>query len=121
MGLDMYAYVTAEKPSRPVDFEVKVAHRMFYWRKHPDLHGWMQRLYVRKGGTDETFNCVPVLLTAKDLDRLEADVQAGSLPHTEGFFFGASDGSETEDDLAFITRAREALARGLTVYYDAWW
>jgi hypothetical protein len=48
-------------------------------------------------------------------------VRAANLPPTEGFFFGESDGSETEDDLAFIAKARKALADGLTVFYYAWW
>ena len=39
----------------------------------------------------------------------------------EGFFFGVSDGSEKDDDLAFIARARLAIAEGKAVYYDSWW
>ena len=120
MGLDMYAYMTSETPEKPVDFKVTEASQFFYWRKHPDLHGWMEELYREKGGTEQ-FNCVPVQINAEDLDRLEADIRSGDLPDTTGFFFGNSDGSETEDDLAFITAAREALAEGYTVYYDSWW
>ena len=70
------------------------ASELHYWRKHPNLHGWMQKLYYEKGGKDEIFNCVPVALTGQDLDRLEADVKDGELPLTAGFFFGESDGSE---------------------------
>jgi hypothetical protein len=120
MGLDMYAVTTREAVEKPVDFKVKEASEIHYWRKHPNLHGWMEELYYEKGGT-ELFNCVPVVLTAQDLERLEADVNAGSLPDTTGFFFGEFDGSETEDDLAFIAKAREALSVGLTVIYHAWW
>ena len=69
----------------------------------------------------EWFNCVPVLLTAEDLDQLETDIRGSALPDTQGFFFGESDGSEVEDDLAFIAAAREAIAQGKTVYYDSWW
>ena len=120
MGLDMYAYMTTETPATPVDFKVKDAHRFFYWRKHPNLHGWMEELYREKGG-DQGFNCVPVQLTAEDLDRLEAAITGGALPDTSGFFFGQSDGTETNEDLAFVAAAREALALGYTVYYDSWW
>jgi hypothetical protein len=35
-----------------------------------------------------------MVLTAPNLDRLEADITENRLPHTEGFFFGESDGSE---------------------------
>lgn len=121
MGLDMYALTTPAIPVTPVDFKVDDGCEIHIWRKHPNLHGWMQNLYYAKGGTAETFNCVPVVLTLDDLDRLEAAVRAKELPPTEGFFFGESDGSECDDDLAFIAKARLAIVSGLTVYYDSWW
>ena len=105
----------------PVDFKVEDASELHVWRKHPNLHGWMQDLYYDKGGSAECFNCVPVVLTAEDLDRLEAAIRTRELPHTIGFFFGETDGTEMDDDLAFIAKAREAIAAGLTVYYDSWW
>lgn len=120
MGLDMYACTIDHAPEKPVDFEAKDYGELHYWRKHPNLHGWMEELYYRKGGTC-TFNCVNLQLTAEDLDRLEVDVRHRALPHTEGFFFGASDGSEIEDDLAFIAKARAALNDGDTVFYSSWW
>lgn len=122
MGLDMYAWITRETIDEPVDFEQpSEPGELHYWRKHPNLHGWMEELYYAKGGTAASFNCLPVILGSEDLDRLEADVQDNRLPQTEGFFFGASDGSERDDDLAFIARARTAIAAGYTVYYTAWW
>lgn len=121
MGLDMYAMTTREPVAGAVDFKVSEASELHYWRKHPNLHGWMEWLYYGKGGTEHPFNCVPVVLTSDDLDRLEADVRAGRLPETGGFFFGESDGTEAEGDLAFIAKAREAIAAGFTVFYDSWW
>lgn len=121
MGLDMYAFTTTQTPETPVDFKVDDARELHYWRKHPDLHGWMRALYHAKGGADRDFNCAPVVLTLGDLDRLEAAIRSGSLPATNGFFFGTSDGSERDDDLAFIAKARTAIAEGCTVYYDSWW
>ena len=52
---------------------------------------------------------------------LEEAVRSGYLPQTTGFFFGISDGSEADDDLTFIAKAREAIAEGLTVFYSSWW
>ena len=121
MGLDMYALSATWKPEKPVDFAIGATCQLHYWRKHPDLHGWMERLYREKGGNDAVFNCVPVRLVEADLDRLEADVRADALPLTGGFFFGASDGSEMADDLAFIAEARAAMAAGRTVFYISWW
>lgn len=120
MGLDMYAYKTLDAIDTPVDFSVPTALELHYWRKHPNLHGWMEALYYEKGGKRD-FNCVPVLLTAEDLYRLERDLSAGALPPTVGFFFGASDGSESEDDLGFVAKAREAITAGYRVFYDSWW
>ncbi|MEW5423903.1 phosphoglycerate kinase [Amorphus sp. 3PC139-8] len=121
MGLDMYAFATDQQIADEVDFSAEGATEIFYWRKHPNLHGWMERLYSEKGGASPVFNCVNVQLTAADIDRLEADIKAGALPHTEGFFFGASNGSETEGDLTFVAKARELIEAGATVFYTSWW
>lgn len=121
MGLDMYACTLRKAPAAPVDFEAEDPGQLYYWRKHPNLHGWMEALYREKGGADPQFNCVNLVLTAKDLDRLEVAIRQGELPATSGFFFGHSDGSERDDDLAFIAKAREAIAAGLTVFYSSWW
>ena len=121
MGLDMYALTTRTKPTSPVDFGTSDGNEFHYWRKHPNLHGWMEDLYRQKGGTAEHFNCVAVALDAGDLDQLEADLMAQQLPETSGFFFGASNGAELEGELAFIRDARRFLAEGLTVFYTSWW
>ena len=121
MGLDMYAYSTKRRLKQSVDFRGSDNDtQVHYWRKHPNLHGWMHDLYIAKGGTKD-FNCNPVLLEAEDLDQLELVIKAGELPDTTGFFFGESDGRETDDDLAFIAAARAELKAGRYVYYYSWW
>lgn len=94
-----------------------------YWRKHHDLHGWMERLYRAKGGTKESFNCVPVRLSMEDLNLLESDVLNNRLPETQGFFFGTNPPDEysREQDMAFIMKAKIAITNGAAVYYDSWW
>lgn len=125
MGLDMYAFKTKFQPETDVDFSVSEENsgeELCYWRKHPNLHGWMENLYDQKGGTEE-FNCVNVKLNLEDLDALERDLNSARLPQTSGFFFGASDGSidEINFDLQFVKDAREAINQGYTVYYTSWW
>lgn len=121
MGLDMYAYRT-KQPIPPVDFdEPEEMERIAYWRKHPNLHGWMAQLYDRKGGTDADFNVVPVELTLEDLAELEGTVRARTLPETSGFFFGESTPEDEADDLAFIEKARQSIRDGYRVFYLAWW
>lgn len=125
----MYAYRTSVQISKPVDFQEEVYGKdiqgenqdLHYWRKHPNLHGWMERLYYQKGGQKESFNCAPVELTLDDLYILEADINYAKLPETDGFFFGQSYGTEAEDDLKFIQAARQAIEEGDRVFYDSWW
>jgi hypothetical protein len=130
MGLDMYAYKTKFKPSKEVDFQDELQavqdelDDLHYWRKHPNLHGWMESLYNEKGGQDE-FNCRPVQLTSEDIQRLATALleTKPDLPETAGFFFGSSEGSEDEiqDDLEFVKKAKQAIDEGYIVYYDSWW
>ena len=123
MGLDMYAFSTNAKPKTDVDFETKnfKPEEVHYWRKHPNLHGWMQNLYDKKGGTESDFNGDCVVLTEFDLEILEEDIKNNNLPNTSGFFFGESGDDEIENDLIFVAKAREAIANGKTVYYTSWW
>lgn len=111
MGLDMYACKTLEQVTKPVDFAVKNAELIQTWRKHPNLHGWMESLYRKKGGAGRDFNCDTVPLTLEDLEQLESDVLNDALPCTDGFFFGITDGTEKEEDLMFIESARSAIKR----------
>ena len=120
MGLDMYAYKTRTPMPAPGFEEPQDAVEIQYWRKHPDLHGWMEQLYRRKGGTAE-FNCETVDLTPADIDALEEAVTQNLLPHTEGFFFGESRPEDKVLDLCFIRAARKAFAEGFAVFYTSWW
>ena len=62
MGIDMFALTTTEKPASEVDFDTEQQSELHYWRKHPDLHGWMEKLYREKGGAAESFNWVRMVL-----------------------------------------------------------
>jgi hypothetical protein len=122
MGLDMYAYRTKAKPTTETDFkandnDVEIA----YWRKHPNLHGWMENLYYNKGGKADSFNCVNLELTFQDLKDLYEDIKTNTLPQTSGFFFGQSSHDEVEDDLKFVEAALKAIEEGDCVYYSSWW
>jgi len=92
-----------------------------YWRKHPNLHGWMQQLWENQGNSGD-FNGDELELTYKDLEILELDVIAGTLPNTSGFFFGNNaDEHYRESDLEFVKYARAELFLGLKVFYNSSW
>jgi hypothetical protein len=98
MGLDMY--LTGEKFLMP-DYQNPGIHpqedgfrvrsrtlELGYWRKHPNLHGYIVQTFA--DGKDE---CQTIHLDPDDIRTIVAAVQAGNLPCTTGFFFGSSDTS----------------------------
>lgn len=112
MGLDQYAFTRKDCQE---DQEIA------YWRKHPNLQGWMEQLWREKGGEGE-FNCVDVELTLEDLEELNTAIEWGDLPATEGFFFGNDcDDFYREQDLEFIADASKAIQQGYKVVYTSWW
>jgi hypothetical protein len=125
MGLDMYAYAVSK---RDAIGELEIAEgaereELQYWRKHHDLHGWMEKLYRDKGGDADSFNCIPVELTVDDLDNLQQALLEDNLPRTSGFFFGDNppDLETMREDLMFVQKCRIAIKEGKVVYYDSWW
>ena len=134
MGLDQYAYVAARAGERDEFYEgaefvngdlvnpkIPKPREIAYWRKHPNLQGWMRRLWESKGNSGE-FNGDELELTYEDLDELERAVTHNQLPATSGFFFGNnSDEHYREADLEFIKNARAELFFGLKVFYNSSW
>ena len=124
MGLDMFAYVAAKAYDHTPESQSR---ELAYWRKHPNLHGWMEQLWHRKGfplpNSDEPmFNGVELELDWEDLDQLEQDIKDGNLPQTRGFFFGdGSDEYYREQDLEFVRKARAEIFTGLKVFYNSSW
>lgn len=146
MGLDQYAYVAARAGQYDDYFvspygktlsakKVVEPREIAYWRKHPNLHGWMERRWLAKKNipadkADQfiyqqeppTFNGIELELNWQDLDDLEQAVTKRRLPATRGFFFGDnSDQLYYQKDLEFIKKARAELFLGLKVFYNSSW
>ena len=130
MGLDMYAY-TGRKGQMNEHYEnydydkdtstVAKPRELAYWRKHPNLHGWMHRLWESKGNTGD-FNGDELELTWDDLDKLEQDLKGKRLPGTTGFFFGnPADDYYLKQDLEFVKQAKAETFLGLKVFYNSSW
>ena len=149
MGLDMYAYTAAragqhneyyegsewnKELGESVNPNVVKPRELAYWRKHPNLHGWMEQLWLEKGRPGSApdhpfddgamFNGVELELTWEDLEILERDITSGNMARldTRGFFFGdPSDDYYRDHDLKFIREARAELFSGLRVFYNSSW
>jgi hypothetical protein len=119
MGLDQFAYSVDNTGNKT---------EISYWRKHPNLQGWMENLWYKKGcpnaheDNPSEFNCVPMTLDYNDLDNLENDIKNKGLPSTDGFFFGDNSNEYYyQQDLEFVEHARNALDSDLSVVYDSSW
>ena len=137
----MYAYVAARAGQQAEFYEgsewdadhkehrnpnVNKPRELAYWRKHPNLHGWMAQLWLLREGNalreTDNFNGIELELTAEDLDNLELAVKKRRLPATSGFFFGSdADKHYYNDDLKFIQEARAEMFLGLKVFYNSSW
>jgi hypothetical protein len=148
MGLDQYAYAAMREGQRDdwwegaeidpatreyVNPNMTRPRQLMYWRKHPNLQGWMERLWESRGcpgvptegapyKVDRTFNSVELELEWHDIEQLESAIQRRRLPSTTGFFFGDnSDDYYIEQDLEFCREARAALFLGERVFYNSSW
>ena len=139
MGLDMYAYVAAKAGQQREFYDgcelqndgdytnpkVTQPREIAYWRKHPNLHGWMEQLWNSRNGSHQdgnTFNGIELELTWEDLDCLEETIKTNGLPSTTGFFFGhPADDHYQAQDLEFIKSAKTEIFCGLKVFYNSSW
>ena len=112
MGLDCYVVTHLKEKGE--------SQEIWYGRKENEIHGWMQR---QSGIDADDFNCKEFPLTAELIDQFEADMLAGELTTTAGFFFGGANSYEEVSEAAqeLIDAVREALADGETPYYYSWW
>ena len=99
MGLDMYLEGRLYQQRSPSYWEKpetdehrhgkrvkEITVELGYWRKHPDLHGW-----IVKNTADGTDDCEDISLDRDDLLKLKAAIENDALAHgTKGFFFGNS-------------------------------
>ena len=131
MGLDMYLegrtynwtdWQNPENNPKRDGFEIKgEILRLGYWRKHPDLHGYIVNTFA--DGVDD---CKDIWLDADKMRQIIEAIKGQKLPETEGFFFGKSDGSEDIESIKIFQGAIQWLEKrdkkvSKNVYYQASW
>ena len=137
MGLDQYAFAVMPHEDN-TDFSIRWNKdnapenvvpwtEIACWRKHADLHGFMEQLFWDKAKDQNytpahsQFNVQPLRLTYDNLIALREAINEDAMPHTTGFFFGESTPDDNADTLAFIEDALEAMRQDMEIYYDSWW
>lgn len=114
MGLDMYLtgiehlatdWKNPEKNLMRDGFKLEEYRlELGYWRKHPNLHGFIVTTFA--GGED---TCQEIELMPNDLRAILAATKKKSMPKTTGFFFGESRPEDDAQTLEIITKALEWL------------
>jgi len=125
MGLDMYLmgekfFHEGRKKSEGFEVAKKILD-LGYWRKHPNLHGYIVQEFAE--GVDE---CQEIELNRNAILKILDAIDNKSLPDTEGFFFGETEGTEAEHDTQVFTAALEWLNREIpgvwkSITYRASW
>lgn len=92
MGLDMYLEGELSPMGPPPGPQqdgfpvVKTVLELGYWRKHPNLHGYIVQTFAE--GVDE---CQSIFLGKEDCQKIAKAILEDELPTTSGFFFGDSE------------------------------
>jgi len=102
MGLDMYLegekyrFTDWENPENNLKQDgfkvIKVILDIGYWRKHPNLHGFIVETFA--DGVDK---CQEIYISAEHLQTIKDAVVNDNLTYTEGFFFGKSYDRHSKD------------------------
>lgn len=110
MGLDMMIY-GCENDTTP-------AVELAYWRKHPDLHGYIVNTFA--DGVDE---CQKIDLTADNIENIIEAVNKNNLPETKGFFFGTSSRDRDAETIKLLTEVSVWLEKNPEgkIFYNASW
>lgn len=101
-----------------VEADGKNEQELGYWRKHPNLHGFIVNTFAN--GVDD---CRKIYLDKKQVTVIMESVKNSGIARNSGFLFGRSFGDETDDDLIKLKEAILWLDSNpdRKVYYQASW
>ena len=104
-------------------FQTGKGKEIAYFRKHADLHGFLQEIWLEKnpGKDPSDFNCKKLRITKKILKQLEDLARNQPDKHYHGFFWGATRPDDWKDTLDAVDKMRGLISRGEQVYYTSWW
>ena len=112
MGLSQYIYVTEKTKLKDngtdlADYAaIRDDKEFFEWRKHWDLHGFFEGVYLKKGGKEPASFDV-VQLNEKDIDDLKYALDKNELPwNKKCFFWDDSPEFKQEQTNEFVDKAK---------------
>ena len=123
MTRTIHAYFTQKPIKNPVDINLWPFHYHHFhkWHDHANLHEYLRRTFIRKGGIGEEFFQQEVQLTLADINQLEGLILVDALPQSDDEFYPpADDASHRDASLQFIEKARALIKAGFNVYCTVW-
>lgn len=117
MGLDMYFYRVPKNEAPSRENLAQIA----YFRKHSDLHGWLERLWRERPGNTGEFNCVFMEISPDILVRLKDYLKTPEKEKFMGFFWGQSQASDWQRTRELVPELESIIKSGDRVYYYSWW
>lgn len=129
MGLDMYMF----KAENANEVGSDTCEEVGYWRKHPDLHSYIEELWREAGcpNADEAgdnplyeFNCIEFPLTREQLEEIRELSEEHKLPTSPGgFFFSKSAPEDDPRTVEIMDKALEMLDEDpeAVIFYYSWW
>jgi hypothetical protein len=126
MGLDMYLTAEVYLMDGPYTGSYRKKAERFdagYWRKHPDLHGYIVQQFA-----DGEDNCQPIVLNEDRIGQIMDTIKKRALPKITGFFFGESENDDDQiaEDLEIFQKALDWLVAAQpgewrSIEYQASW
>jgi hypothetical protein len=117
MGLDQYL--------RAQEAHGSESEEIGYWRKHPDLHCFIESLWRERNPDQQgDFNCASVLLTEEDILKIIECSKRGSFGEFDGstgFFFGSTYEEHHQKTVEMMELALKLCRKGKRILYSAWW
>ena len=94
-----------------------------YWRKHPDLHCFIEDIWRKKKpkeAANNSFNCIYFKLSKKDLKAILKATKNRKMVKRTGFFFGYSSDYQYKETIKIFKDALEQVDK-YDFYYYSWW
>ena len=123
MGLDMYLkgkkslfkdYNNPDNDFKEDGYEVdEIILNLGYWRKHPNLHGWIVQEFAK--GVDD---CEPIYLGEEEINQILEAIRNDKLEPTTGFFFG-NDPTHDSTDPEMLEWYKEQKAEDISIFMNA--
>jgi hypothetical protein len=121
MGLDMYLYAQEKTENPSPDIEAEKI-ELGYWRKHRNLHRFVEEKWRDATGSEEDFNCIPFPLSKElCIEILQHSTNRDFPEGKSGFFFGTSTPYDDEYTIGVMHQALTYISKGYEVIYNSWW